>query len=267
MSLSIPSVPPTQAPALALHGLARTYGDGAAAVHALAGLDLTFHRGTFTAVMGPSGSGKTTLLTCAAGLERPTAGRVLVDGTDVTEWADDERTRFRRDHLGFVFQSFQLMPYLTAEQNVALPVRLSGRRPDRDRVQALLARVGLADRAGHLPAQLSGGQQQRVALARALVTEPSVVLADEPTGALDSRSARGVLELLRSIVDRPVSGRAQTVVMVTHDPVAAAYADSVAFLVDGRVAGQMASPSADAVAGQLAHLDQLVAASRQGAAS
>jgi len=243
-------------PALAVTGLAHTYGEGPGAVRALDGLDLAFHRGTFTAVMGPSGSGKSTFLTCAAGLERPTEGRVTIDGHDLTDWDEDRRTRLRRERLGFVFQGFHLMPYLTAEQNVALPLRLAGHRPDRTKVAAMLDRVGLADRRGHLPDTLSGGQQQRVAIARALVTDPAVVLADEPTGALDSATAHDVLQLLRDSVD----DLHQTVVMVTHDPVAAAYADTVVFLVDGRVAGRMDQPTADAVAGQMAHLDDLLTA-------
>jgi len=249
----------TTPPALEVRDLARTYGEGSAAVHALAGVVLTFPARTFTAVMGPSGSGKSTFLTCAAGLERPTAGRVLVDGEDLTDWGEDDRTRFRRKRIGFVFQGFHLMPYLTAEQNVGLPQRLAGHRPDRARVRDLLARVGLAERRGHLPAELSGGQQQRVAIARALVTGPAVVLADEPTGALDSATAHEVLALLRGCVDDSAgTWGGQTVVMVTHDPVAASYADTVVFLVDGRVAGTMARPTADAVAGQMAHLDELV---------
>jgi putative ABC transport system ATP-binding protein len=247
-----PTIPLT--PALEVHELTRTYGEGPGAVIALAGVDLAFQRGTFTAVMGPSGSGKSTLLTLAAALERPTSGRVLIDGEDVTDWDEDARTRLRRDRVGFVFQAFHLMPYLTAAQNVDLPVRLAGRRPNRHRAAALLEHVGLADRAGNMPAELSGGQQQRVAIARALSTDPVVILADEPTGALDSRTASSVLELLRACVD----GLGQTVVMVTHDPVAAAFADSVVFLVDGRLAGRMDRPTAAAVAGQMARLDELV---------
>lgn len=246
----------TTHPALEVTDLARTYGAGPHAVHALAGVDLAFANGTFTAVMGPSGSGKSTFLSCAAGIERPTAGRVVVDGRDVTDDDEDARTRLRRERLGFVFQGFHLLPYLTAEQNVGLPLRLAGRRSDRARVRGLLERVGLGDRADHLPAALSGGQQQRVAIARALVTEPAVLLADEPTGALDTTTAHEVLALLRESVD----SLGQTVVMVTHDPVAAAYADTVVFLVDGRAAGRMDRPTADAVAGQLAHLDQLTRA-------
>jgi putative ABC transport system ATP-binding protein len=253
---------PTRTPArtaLAVRGLTRTYGEGDGAVHALREVDLAFPTGTFTAVMGPSGSGKSTFLSCAGGLEHPTAGHVSIEDEEITGWDEDQRTRFRRERIGFVFQGFHLMPYLTAEQNVGLPERLAGRRPDRDRVRGLLDRIGLADRRTHLPATLSGGQQQRVAIARALVTEPAVVLADEPTGALDSRTALEVLRLLRECVDGSVDGRRQTVVMVTHDPVAAAHADAVVFLVDGRVAGRMQSPTADAVAGQLAHLDDLAA--------
>jgi putative ABC transport system ATP-binding protein len=240
--------------ALSVHDLTRTYGTGDGAVRALDHIDIAFGAGTFTAVMGPSGSGKSTLLNCAAGIEAPTGGRVEIAGQDITGWDENRRTRFRREQVGFVFQGFHLMPYLTAEQNIGLPQRLAGRRPDRTRVRGLLARVGLGDRASHLPAQLSGGQQQRVAIARALVTEPAVVLADEPTGALDSHNAREVLGLLRSSVDE----LRQTVVMVTHDPVAASYADAAVFLVDGRVAGRMDQPTADAVAGQMAHLDDLV---------
>ena len=246
---------PAHPPALEVHDLARTYGEGAGAVAALAGVDLAFPTGSFTAVMGPSGSGKSTFLTCAAGLERPTEGRVVIAGEDITAWSEADRTRFRRARIGFVFQGFHLMPYLTAEQNVGLPMRLAGHRVDRKRVRALLEQVGLGDRGGRLPSELSGGQQQRVAIARALVTDPAVVLADEPTGALDSATAHEVLGLLRACVD----DLRQTVVMVTHDPVAASYADTVVFLVDGRIAGRMDRPTADAVAGQMAHLDELVA--------
>jgi putative ABC transport system ATP-binding protein len=241
-------------PALEVRGLSRTFGDGAGAVRARTEVDLARPAGSFTAVMGPSGSGKSTLLTCAAGLERPTDGRVLIAGEDITDWSEEQRTRFRRERVGFVFQAFHLMPFLTAEQNVGLPIRLAGQRVDRARVRTLLDRVGLADRVGHLPATLSGGQQQRVAIARALVADPAVVLADEPTGALDSGTAHEVLGLLRECV----STLGQTVVMVTHDPVAAAYADRAVFLVDGRIAGTMDRPTADAVAGQMAHLDEFV---------
>ncbi len=251
-----PAAPPAGASSLSVHRLRRTYGE----VVAVDGISLSLAPGSFTAVMGPSGSGKTTFLNCAAGLEDVSSGRVLIAGQDLTEWDEDRRTRFRRDHVGFVFQSFQLVPYLTVAQNVELPARLAGRRAQRRWVTELLDRVGLAGRADQLPTTLSGGQQQRVALARALVTRPAVLLADEPTGALDTTTAREVLQLLRDSVD----GLGQTVLMVTHDPVAASYSDAVVFLVDGRLVGRMANPSVDAVAGQLAHLDDLVLA---GAAS
>ncbi|WP_426241837.1 ABC transporter ATP-binding protein [Nocardioides sp. LHG3406-4] len=239
--------------ALSVRDLTRSFGEGEHAVQALRGVSLDLPAGSFTAIMGPSGSGKSTLLSCMAGLDSPTSGSVTVEDDDVTGWSEARRTVLRRNRLGIVFQHFQLIPYLTAEQNVGLPVRLAGRRPDRRRVASLLDAVGLTGRGGHLPGELSGGQQQRVAIARALVNEPAVVLADEPTGALDSQSARSVLALLRGLVDQA----GQTVLMVTHDPVAAAYADRVVFLVDGTEAGRMTSPTADAVATQLAHLDEI----------
>jgi len=247
-----------ETPALAVEGLTKRHGSGPGAVDALVGVDLAFGRATFTAIMGPSGSGKSTFLACVAGPDRPTSGSIWLDGTDITHWDETARTRMRRDRIGFVFQDFSLIPYLTAVENVALPARLAGRRAEPETVRRVLARVGLEQRAEALPATLSGGQQQRVAIARALVTEPAVLLADEPTGALDSTTAREVLTLLRAAVD----DLGQTTVMVTHDPVAAAYADAVVFLVDGRVAGRMAHPKAEAVAAQLAHLDQLTAVTR-----
>lgn len=250
-----PTGDPEPPDALTVHDVHMTYGEGPTAARALRGLDLTFGRGTFTAVMGPSGSGKSTFLHCAAGLEPPTSGRVIVGGQDLTGWSESQRTVFRRQHIGLVFQQFHLLPYLTAAQNAELPARLAGRRLPRHVKSELLDRVGLGDRADHLPAQLSGGQRQRVAVARALALQPAVVLADEPTGALDSTNARTVLELLRHCVD----GFRQTVVMVTHDAVAASYADSVVFLVDGLATARMSRPSAEAIATQMAHLDELVA--------
>jgi putative ABC transport system ATP-binding protein len=243
-------------PALEVRDLAKTYGTGVGAVRALAGVSLVLGTGTFTAVMGPSGSGKSTLLNCSAGLERPTEGRVTVGGRTLTAMTETATTRLRRERVGFVFQGFHLVPYLSAEQNVALPLRLMGRRVRARDVSEALDLVGLSDHGGRLPSELSGGQQQRVAMARAMVTDPDLLCADEPTGQLDTRSAREVLGLLRGSVDR--SG--QTVLMVTHDPMAASYADQVVFLVDGRVVGQMSHPTVEAVATQLANLDELVPA-------
>jgi putative ABC transport system ATP-binding protein len=219
-----------------LWSVSKVYGAGAQQVRALDELTVGFRAGTFTAVMGPSGSGKSTLLHCAAGLDRPTGGKVLVAGTDLGTLDETALTLLRRDRIGFVFQSFNLVSALTAEQNVALPLRLAGRRPERAELAAALAAVGLVDRGRHRPSELSGGEQQRVAIARALITRPAVVFADEPTGALDTRTSRDVLDLLRSVVDR----HGQTVVLVTHDPVAASYADRVVALADGRVADDLA---------------------------
>jgi putative ABC transport system ATP-binding protein len=244
----------TEAPALQVDRLTKTFGEGDARVTALADVTLSLGRGTFTAVMGPSGSGKSTFLSCVAGLADASSGEVRLGGAPLPGGSEAQRTVFRRERVGMVFQGLNLLPYLTAEQNVALPVRLAGRRVDRPRCRDLLSQLGLGDLGNRLPAQLSGGQQQRVAIARALVAGPDVVLADEPTGALDSRSARQVLGMLRGSVDR----LGQTVVMVTHDPVAASYADSVVFLADGRLVGTMADPTAEAVAGQMTHLDDLV---------
>ena len=242
--------------ALRLVKVSRTYGTDDSAVTALDGITLSLGRGTFTAVMGPSGSGKSTLLQCAAGLDRPDSGIVRVDGTELTGGGEAELTRFRRGRVGFVFQQYNLLETLTVAQNTVLPLKLAGRKVDRRRAEEVLTSVGLGDRLGHRPDQLSGGQRQRVAIARALVTDPRVIFADEPTGALDTRSARDVLRLLREAVR--VHGR--TVVMVTHDPVAASYADSVVFLADGRLVGRMDAPTPDAVAERLAHLGDDVTA-------
>ncbi|MEU6177751.1 ABC transporter ATP-binding protein [Streptomyces coeruleorubidus] len=233
--------------AIRLDSVTRAYGP----VTALDDVTLAFPAGTFTAVMGPSGSGKSTLLQCAAGLDRPTSGSVTVAGTELTGLSERRLTLLRRERVAFVFQAFNLLPALTAEQNVALPLRLAGRRVPKARVRQALQQVGLAERARHRPGQLSGGQQQRVALARALITRPDVLFADEPTGALDTRTGREVLGLLRGMVDR----EGQTVVMVTHDPVAAAHADRVLFLVDGRVHGELTAPRADAVAARMTRLE------------
>ncbi|MET9292340.1 ABC transporter ATP-binding protein [Streptomyces sp. NPDC003077] len=230
--------------ALDLVGVTRRHGRGARAVHALRGVDVRLARGSFTAVMGPSGSGKSTLLQCAAGLDRPTGGSVRLGGTEIGAMGERRLTRLRRDRVGFVFQSFNLLPTLTVEQNVLLPVRLAGGARDRERARRLLARVGLADRARSRPGELSGGQRQRAAIARALITDPEVVCADEPTGALDPATAEDVLALLRGAV----AELGATVLMVTHDPAAAAWADRVLFLADGLVVEEV-RPDAVGVAG------------------
>ncbi|WP_122978526.1 ABC transporter ATP-binding protein [Actinoplanes teichomyceticus] len=237
--------------AVVLDKVRAAYGTGDRRSVALDGISVTFERGTFSAVMGPSGSGKSTLLHCAAGLDRPTAGSVTIDGTVLDDLTEDELTRLRRDRIGFVFQAFNLVSSLTAEQNVALPARLAGRRPAAADVTAALSAVGLADRLRHRPSELSGGEQQRVAVARALISRPAVVFADEPTGALDSVTSRHILDLLRALVD----DHQQTVVMVTHDPVAAARADRIVFLADGRIADDVRAPlGAEEIAARTAHL-------------
>jgi putative ABC transport system ATP-binding protein len=236
--------------AVELDGLVRVYGRGEGEVRALDGVSLSLAAGTFTAIMGPSGSGKSTLLQIAAGLDRPTEGRVSLAGRGLGGLGEKALARLRRERVGFVFQSFNLLDALTAEQNVALPARLAGKRLPRAIVRAALDRVGLGDRARHRPAQLSGGQQQRVAIARALVGEPDVIFADEPTGALDTKSGRAVLALLRATVD----DGGGTLVMVTHDPSAAAWADRVVFLADGRLAGELVAPTAEQVAERLTGL-------------
>lgn len=239
--------------AIRLRAVTRTYGSGDGVVTALDDLTLSFTGGTFTAVMGPSGSGKSTLLQCAAGLDRPTAGSVLLGETDLTALSEHKLTLLRRARIGFVFQSYNLLPALTAEQNVALPLRLAGRRPSRTDVHDALAQVGLAGRAGHRPGEMSGGQQQRVVLARALITRPEVIFADEPTGALDSTASREVLTMLRGLVSK----HGQTLVMVTHDPVAASYADRVVFLADGRLSGELQRPTAEDVVARMARMESL----------
>src|ERR671929_1858824 len=218
-------------PIVSTSGLARTYGEGDTAVHALRGVTVAFPAGQFAAIMGPSGSGKSTLMHLLAGLDRPTSGSVIVDGEEIAKLDDKGRTRLRRDRLGFVFQAFNLVPVLTAEENILLPLTLAGRKPDREWLDRLIDAVGLRDRLSHRPAELSGGQQQRVAVARALIHRPAVVFADEPTGNLDSHSSEEVLGLLRQAVDE----FGQTVVMVTHDPQAAAVADRIVVLRDGEI--------------------------------
>ena len=221
----------------------RRFGEGDAAVNALAGVSVGFERGRFSAIMGPSGSGKSTLMHILAGLDRPTSGTVTIDGVDLTGLDDAALTRLRRDKLGFVFQFFNLIPVLTAEENVVLPLSIAGVKPDSDWIEQLITTIGLGDRRTHRPAELSGGQQQRVAVARALASKPAVIFADEPTGNLDSKSSEEVLQLLRQSVDE----LGQSVVMVTHDPEAASHADRLIVLRDGLVVHDAQAGSADEV--------------------
>jgi putative ABC transport system ATP-binding protein len=232
----LPTAPATGRPhaAASTRGLTRTYGTGDTLVHALADVDLDIPAGTFTAVMGPSGSGKSTLMHCLAGLDTPTAGTVTVAGVEISGLKDNQLTVFRRDHVGFVFQAFNLLPMLTAKQNILLPLELAGKAPDADWLDLVVDVLGIGDRLRHRPDQMSGGQQQRVALARGLVARPTLLFADEPTGNLDSHASAEVLGFLR----RSVRELGQTVVMVTHDADAAAYADHLVRIEDGRVASQ-----------------------------
>ncbi|MBD2898105.1 ABC transporter ATP-binding protein [Spirillospora sp. NPDC000708] len=236
--------------AVRMDAVSKVYGKGRGAVAALREVSTGIPRGRFTAVMGPSGSGKSTFLHCAAGLDTPTSGSVRLGDTELSSMNETKLTELRRQRVGFVFQAFNLVSSLTVEQNITLPLRLARARVDRKWLDEVVARVGLSERTGHRPAQLSGGQQQRVAIARALVTRPEVVFGDEPTGALDTMTARDVLTLLRETVD----AMGQTVVMVTHDPVAASYADTVLFLADGRIADAMDAPSSDKVAARMTRL-------------
>ncbi|TDC52187.1 ABC transporter ATP-binding protein [Jiangella ureilytica] len=238
------------APAVRLDAVTKIYGSGDNRVTALREVGADLATGTFTAIMGPSGSGKSTFLQCAAGLDRPTSGSVRLGDTELSTLSDNELTVVRRDRIGFVFQAYNLLSSLSVEDNVSLPLRLAGRRIDPDWIARVAGSVGLGEHLQRRPAQLSGGQQQRVAIARALVTEPDAVFADEPTGALDTRTGRQVLELLRRVVDE--SG--QTVVMVTHDPVAASFADRVLFLADGRITGVVDAPTAELVAERMTKL-------------
>jgi putative ABC transport system ATP-binding protein len=243
--LTVPGEAPAaqQDAAVRASGLRKTYGSGETAVHALAGVDVAFARGRFTAIMGPSGSGKSTLMHCLAGLDVASAGQVWLGDTELTALRDDQLTTLRRERIGFVFQSFNLLPVLDAQDNILLPMQLAGQRPDRAWMDAVIGRLGLRDRLRHRPHELSGGQQQRVAVARALLPRPDVVFADEPTGNLDSHAGAEVLDLLRSSVRET----GQTVVMVTHDPSAAAYADRVVLLADGRLAGEVQQPTTDSI--------------------
>jgi putative ABC transport system ATP-binding protein len=240
----------TQACAVRMEAVRRTYGTGDNAVHALDGVTISLRRGSFTAVMGPSGSGKSTFLHCAAGLDRPTGGRVLLGDRELTGRSETELTKLRRDRIGFVFQAYNLIGSLTVAENIALPLRLANRPVDPAFLTEVVRSVGLDVPLSRRPAKLSGGQQQRVAIARALITRPEVMFLDEPTGALDTRTARQVLEVLRHAVDR----WGQTALMVTHDPVAASYADSVVFLADGRLIGALDRPSPEQIAERMTHL-------------
>src|SRR3954451_22414622 len=247
MSVASPLVAPS---AIALNDVRKVYGQGESEVIALDGVSANFASASFTAIMGPSGSGKSTFLHLAAGLDRPTSGSVVLGDKELTRLSERRLTILRRKQIGFVFQAFNLMPSLTVAQNIGLPLRLDGRRARRGEVREVASRVGLGERLRHRPSQLSGGQQQRVAIARALVARPAVLFADEPTGALDIQTGRGVLTLLRELVDQD----GQTVVMVTHDPAAATYADRVILIADGQIAGTLERSAVDEVADALAHL-------------
>lgn len=239
------TTPPPAATTTAAHteNVSKVYGAGDTLVTALDDVTVSFERSRFTAIMGPSGSGKSTLMHCVAGLDTINSGRIFIGDVDLSGLNDKQLTRLRRDTIGFVFQAFNLVPTLTALENITLPMDLSGRSPDKEWLDTIVATVGLGDRLSHRPSELSGGQQQRVAVARALASQPAIIFADEPTGNLDSRSGAEILEFMRAAVDK----FAQTIVMVTHDPVAASYADRVLFLADGRVVDEMQSPTADSV--------------------
>jgi putative ABC transport system ATP-binding protein len=242
-----------QRPAVAARAveLTKVYGVGDATVEALRSVSVDFAAGEFSAIMGPSGSGKSTLLHCLAGLDKPTSGRVLIGDVDLTSLKDRQLTELRRDKVGFVFQTFNLIPTLTASENITLPVDIAGRHVDRAWFDQVIDTVGLRDRLRHRPSELSGGQQQRVAGARALVSRPEIVFADEPTGNLDSRSGEELLSFLRGAVD----GHEQTIIMVTHDAVAASHADRIVFLVDGRIVDEMRDPTTERVLDRLKSLE------------
>jgi putative ABC transport system ATP-binding protein len=253
-SIAIPAAGIVEAaptgPVVEAHNLTRRYGEGDTAVDALRGVDLEISRGKLTAVMGPSGSGKSTLMHILAALDKPTGGHIVLAGTRLGELSDTEITKLRREHIGFVFQFFNLLPMLTAEENVVLPLTIAGEKPDKEWFEGLLKTVGLQDRRSHRPAELSGGQQQRVAIARALVSQPTVVFADEPTGNLDSKTSEEILELMRHSVD----SYGQTTMMVTHDPRAAAIADRILFLADGLIVRDLPRSEPSAV---IAAMDEL----------
>jgi putative ABC transport system ATP-binding protein len=235
---------------VAARDLTRCYGEGEVCVHALDGVDLDVARERLTAVMGPSGSGKSTLMHLLAGLDRPTKGEVFIEGTDISRLSDTQLTRLRRKHIGFIFQFFNLLPMLTAEENILLPLSIAGERADAGWLVEVIAKVGLGDRRTHRPSELSGGQQQRVAIARALLGRPTVMFADEPTGNLDSTTSGEILQLLRNAVD----AYGQTTVMVTHDPSAAAIADRILFLADGRIVKDLGKSEREVVIAEMAEV-------------
>ncbi len=239
-------------------GLVKDYGHGASLVHALRGIDIGFEKGAFTAIMGPSGSGKSTLMHTLAGLDSVTRGTVLVGGQDITKFSDKQLTLLRRSTIGFIFQSFNLLPMFDAEQNILMPLTLAGRKPDKAWTDRLVTTLGLTDRLHHRPSEMSGGQQQRVAIARALITKPEVVFADEPTGNLDSVSSAEVLTLMRRLVDET----GQTIVMVTHDATAASYADRAVVLADGRIVADREHPTAEEMSSLLTSIMENLAARR-----
>ncbi len=249
MSTTSPA-PPIQQLAARAEGAVKVYGSGATEVRALDGVDVAFGQARFSAIMGPSGSGKSTLMHCMAGLDELTEGKVLIGDVDLTQLSERELTLLRREKVGFVFQAFNLIPTLSAQENITLPMALAGRAPDQDWMDQVVATLGLGDRLRHRPSELSGGQQQRVAVARALASRPEIIFADEPTGNLDSRNGAEILQFMR----RAVSDLDQTIVMVTHDPIAASYSDRVVFLADGRITSEMDDPTSDAVFDRLREL-------------
>ena len=242
-TLPAPTAAVHAVPAAMAYQASKVYGRGENEVRALDGVDVSFAPSQFTAIMGPSGSGKSTLMHCVAGLDTLTGGHVYIGETDLSTLNDKQLTQLRRDRVGFIFQAFNLVPTLTAIENITLPLTLAGRKPDRDWLQSVIDTVGLGDRVGHRPSELSGGQQQRVAVARALASRPEIIFADEPTGNLDSHTGAEILSFMR----RAVREMGQTIVMVTHDPVAASYADRALFLADGRIVDDMTHPTADMV--------------------
>ena len=252
MSITVPTetTPTETGVAARTLGAMKIYGSGEAEVHALDGIDVEFSRHKYTAIMGPSGSGKSTLLHCLAGLDRVSTGQVFLGDIEISACSEKELTLIRRDNIGFIFQSYNLIPTLTAAENITLPLALAGKKPDQGAFDRIVDTVSLRDRLGHKPTELSGGQQQRVAVARALISSPDIVFADEPTGNLDSKAGAEILGFMRRAVD----DLGQTIVMVTHDPGAAGYADRVVFLADGKIVAEIADPTADSVIDKMKQL-------------